>query len=104
MQRALKEKFCTQDPIRGEIEYLITKAFGQSFANSSVRPKRFVGKRVLVVGLGNTGADIAMDLVGHAREVYVSHRQGTYIVSISLAFLPFQLLFYVSVLHLFLCF
>lgn len=44
------------------------------------RPKGFEGKRVVVVGLGITGADISTSMVGYAKEVYVSHRTGAYIV------------------------
>lgn len=44
------------------------------------KPKRFEGKRVVVVGLGNSGADISTSLVGYAKVVYVSHRAGAYIV------------------------
>lgn len=44
-------------------------------------PELFKDKRVLVVGLGNTGADTATGLVGHASEIYLSYRHGSYIVS-----------------------
>lgn len=36
---------------------------------------------MVVVGLGNSGADISTSLVGYATEVFVSHRAGAYIVS-----------------------
>lgn len=36
----------------------------------------FAGKRVLVVGCGNSGADIAVDAVRHARSVDLSVRRG----------------------------
>ncbi|MBE3046414.1 hypothetical protein IMZ48_28555 [Candidatus Bathyarchaeota archaeon] len=32
------------------------------------------------MGLGNTGADIASTLVGHANRIYASHRSGSLIV------------------------
>jgi dimethylaniline monooxygenase (N-oxide forming) len=32
--------------------------------------------KVVVVGLSNTGADTATELVGHAKKIYVSHRAG----------------------------
>lgn len=44
-------------------------------------PEAFKGKNVLVVGLGNTGADAAVSLIGHANKIYSSHRHGTVIVS-----------------------
>lgn len=45
------------------------------------RPKQFAGKRVLVVGIGNTACEIALSLVGHASQVYQSYRRGRVIVS-----------------------
>lgn len=44
------------------------------------RPKDFEGCKVLVVGLGNTGADTASTLVGHAEKIYASHRAGALVV------------------------
>src|SRR6218665_1756303 len=40
----------------------------------------FAGKRVLVVGAGNSGCDIAVDAVHHARCVDISVRRGYYFV------------------------
>lgn len=42
------------------------------------RPEVFAGQRVLVVGCGNSGADIAVDAVRHARSVDLSVRRGYY--------------------------
>jgi hypothetical protein len=39
-------------------------------------PSVFAGQRVLVVGCGNSGADIAVDAVRHARSVDLSLRRG----------------------------
>lgn len=55
--------------------------FGTFFANAQFSPENFTGKKVLVFGLGNTGADTATSLVGYASEIYVSHREGALIVS-----------------------
>ncbi|MBA3981401.1 MAG: monooxygenase [Alcanivorax sp.] len=41
-------------------------------------PEAFDGQRVLVVGCGNSGADIAVDAVHHARSVDLSVRRGYY--------------------------
>src|SRR5690606_32706109 len=41
-------------------------------------PERFKGKRVLLVGCGNSGADIAVDAVHHAASVDISLRRGYY--------------------------
>jgi cation diffusion facilitator CzcD-associated flavoprotein CzcO len=47
----------------------------------SYRPEQWAGKRVLVVGFGNTAADIAGVLVNTAKKVYLSHRRGAIVVS-----------------------
>jgi indole-3-pyruvate monooxygenase len=51
---------------------------------------RFVGQRVLVVGAGNSGAEIAVDLLGAAREVTVAVRVGVNAVPLSLLGVPIQ--------------
>lgn len=43
-------------------------------------PTVFAGKRVLVVGAGNSGCDIAVDAVHHARSVDLSVRRGYHFV------------------------
>jgi dimethylaniline monooxygenase (N-oxide forming) len=45
------------------------------------RPEAFTGKKVVVLGLGNTGSDIADILVGHASSIYISHSHGAIVVS-----------------------
>lgn len=40
--------------------------------------REFEGKRVLIVGLGNTGADIACDAAKSAQATYISVRRGYY--------------------------
>ena len=45
-------------------------------------PEPYEGKKVVVVGLGNTGGDTAVSLVGTAAKVYGSHRSGTRIVGV----------------------
>lgn len=44
------------------------------------RPDQFWGKRVLVVGCGNSACDIAVDAVHHANSVDISVRRGYYFV------------------------
>ena len=39
-------------------------------------PKEFDGKRVLIVGAGNSGVDIASDAATHASQAYLSVRRG----------------------------
>lgn len=44
------------------------------------RPQVFAGKRVLVVGAGNSGCDVVVDAVHHARSVDISVRRGYHFV------------------------
>lgn len=43
-------------------------------------PSQFDGKRVLVVGAGNSGCDIAVDAIHHGKSVDLSMRRGYYFV------------------------
>ncbi|MCL1593615.1 MAG: NAD(P)-binding domain-containing protein [Actinomycetia bacterium] len=43
-------------------------------------PDRFIGKNVVVVGLGNTGADIACELSWHATAVTLAARSGAHVL------------------------
>lgn len=53
------------------------------------RPGLFKGKRVLVVGLGNTGADTIECLREYASKVYISHAHGAYIVCSYMAYVSY---------------
>lgn len=44
------------------------------------RPEEFAGKRVLIIGLGNSGADIACDAARYAAQAYVSVRRGYHFI------------------------
>ncbi|XP_055275625.1 dimethylaniline monooxygenase [N-oxide-forming] 4 isoform X1 [Moschus berezovskii] len=44
-------------------------------------PAGFQGKRVLVIGLGNTGGDIAVELSRTAAQVLLSTRTGTWVIN-----------------------
>jgi cation diffusion facilitator CzcD-associated flavoprotein CzcO len=57
-----------------------------SIANRFRRPKEFDNKTVVVVGLANTGCDIAVELCGIAKKVYLSHRSGSRIVRVHSSF------------------
>lgn len=46
------------------------------------KPWEFAGKRVMVVGFGNTAADTATALANVAKTVYIAHRNGARIVSL----------------------
>lgn len=43
-------------------------------------PDVFEGRRVLVVGIGNSGADIASEAVGHAASIFLSTRRGAHVI------------------------
>ncbi|WP_319824625.1 flavin-containing monooxygenase [Thalassovita sp.] len=43
-------------------------------------PRQFTGKRVLVVGAGNSGCDIAVDAIHHGTSCDISMRRGYYFV------------------------
>ncbi|XP_038047313.1 flavin-containing monooxygenase 5-like [Patiria miniata] len=45
------------------------------------RPEEFEGKRVVVVGIGNSGADAATDISRLASQVYLSTERGAWITS-----------------------
>ncbi|MEL6407795.1 MAG: NAD(P)-binding domain-containing protein [Chloroflexota bacterium] len=43
-------------------------------------PEPYMGKHVVVVGIGNSGVDIAVDIARVAKNVYLSTRSGAYII------------------------
>ncbi|GMQ94350.1 MAG: NAD(P)-binding domain-containing protein [Acidimicrobiia bacterium] len=54
---------------------------GQTMHAQTYRtPDRFIGKDVVVVGIGNTGADIASELSWHASSVTLSTRSGAHVL------------------------
>ncbi|XP_051003672.1 dimethylaniline monooxygenase [N-oxide-forming] 4 [Acomys russatus] len=60
----------------------IHKFKGQIIHSQEYRvPDAFRGKRILVVGLGNTGGDIAVELSGTASQVFLSTRTGSWVLS-----------------------
>lgn len=54
------------------------------------RPAPFVGRRVLVVGVGNSGGEIGSELAGAGAEVTMSVRSGANVVPLRIAGLPVQ--------------
>ncbi|EDM09395.1 flavin containing monooxygenase 4, isoform CRA_a [Rattus norvegicus] len=60
----------------------IHKFKGQILHSQEYRiPDAFRGKRILVVGLGNTGGDVAVELSGIAAQVFLSTRTGAWVRS-----------------------
>jgi putative flavoprotein involved in K+ transport len=55
-------------------------------------PSPFVGRRVLVVGAGNSGAEIAAELAAHGIHTAISIRSGVTIVPLTVAGIPSQYL------------
>lgn len=54
---------------------------GELIHSSSYKhPEQLAGKRVLIIGAGNSGCDIAVDAVHHAESVDMSVRRGYYFV------------------------
>lgn len=70
-----------QDIFQGEIVH------SRNYKN----PQPFLGKKVLVIGMGNTGAEVALDLAEHEVEVYISVRSPITIVPRDLNGRPVQL-------------
>lgn len=62
--------FPGQDRFRGQILH----------THSYKRPADFVGKRVVVVGIGNSGGDVAVELSMVNPKVYLSTRRGAWVV------------------------
>jgi cation diffusion facilitator CzcD-associated flavoprotein CzcO len=56
------------------------------------RPDAFVGKRVLVVGVGNSGGEIGSELARAAAHVTMLVRTGAHVVPLSIAGVPIQYL------------
>ena len=42
------------------------------------KPEKYAGKRVVVLGAGPSGFDIAVELSGYASQVYLSHNHERY--------------------------
>ncbi|GFQ64902.1 dimethylaniline monooxygenase 5 [Trichonephila clavata] len=63
-------KFAGQEKFKGRIIH----------THSYKRPKGYDDKRVLVVGVGNSGGDVAVELSNIASQVYLSTRRGAWII------------------------
>lgn len=62
--------FPGQEKFKGEIIH----------THSYKRPDKFIGKRVVVVGIGNSGGDVAVELSMVNPKVYLSTRRGAWVV------------------------
>ncbi|XP_019601297.2 flavin-containing monooxygenase 2 [Rhinolophus sinicus] len=60
----------------------IEKFKGQYFHSRQYkRPEGFEGKHILVIGLGNSASDIAVELSKKAAQVFISTRNGSWVIS-----------------------
>ncbi|XP_034780333.2 flavin-containing monooxygenase 5-like [Acipenser ruthenus] len=60
----------------------IEKFGGQYFHSRDYKsPQEFQGKRVLVIGIGNSGSDIAVEMSGVAEQVFLSTRRGSWVLN-----------------------
>ncbi len=73
-----------QEAFRGRVVHSVTYK----------RPDPYTGRRVLVVGVGNSGAEIASELARAGSKVTVAVRSGANVVPLTLAGLPIQYLAY----------
>ncbi|XP_038650876.1 flavin-containing monooxygenase 5-like isoform X1 [Scyliorhinus canicula] len=44
-------------------------------------PLLFEGKRVVVIGIGNSGGDLAVEISRHAKQVFLSTRRGAWVIN-----------------------
>ena len=57
-----------------------TFAGQQMHSHAYTDESQLAGKRVVVLGMGNSAMDIAVDASYHARETYLAHRRGVHII------------------------
>ncbi|XP_072500695.1 flavin-containing monooxygenase 5 [Notamacropus eugenii] len=60
----------------------IEKFRGQYFHSRDYKdPQGFTGKRVIVIGIGNSGGDLAVEISHTAKQVFLSTRRGAWILN-----------------------
>ncbi|XP_029473612.1 dimethylaniline monooxygenase [N-oxide-forming] 5-like isoform X2 [Rhinatrema bivittatum] len=60
----------------------IEKFKGRYFHSREYKdPFEFHGKRIIVIGIGNSGGDLAVELSSVAKQVYLSTRRGAWVVN-----------------------
>ncbi|XP_075472896.1 flavin-containing monooxygenase 5-like [Ascaphus truei] len=60
----------------------IQKFKGQYFHSREYKnPQPFLDKRIIVIGIGNSGGDLAVELSSVAKQVYLSTRRGAWVVN-----------------------
>ncbi|KAG3255487.1 dimethylaniline monooxygenase [N-oxide-forming] 5, transcript variant X1 [Ictidomys tridecemlineatus] len=60
----------------------IEKFKGQYFHSRDYKnPEAFAGKRVIIIGIGNSGGDLAVEISHTAKQVFLSTRRGAWILN-----------------------
>ncbi|KAF0877861.1 flavin-containing monooxygenase 5 [Crocuta crocuta] len=60
----------------------IEKFKGQYFHSRDYKsPETFTGKRVIIIGIGNSGGDLAVEISHTAKQVFLSTRRGSWILN-----------------------
>lgn len=60
----------------------IEKFKGKYFHSRDYKnPAEFTGKRVIVIGIGNSGGDLAVEISHTAKQVFLSTRRGTWVLN-----------------------
>ncbi|KAM4641600.1 flavin-containing monooxygenase 5-like [Discoglossus pictus] len=74
----------------------INKFKGQYFHSREYKnPLPFQDKKVIVIGIGNSGGDMAVELSATAKQVYLSTRRGAWIVNrVGYGGIPYDILLY----------
>ncbi|XP_078489786.1 flavin-containing monooxygenase 5-like [Ciona intestinalis] len=59
------------------------ESFGGEYFHSHEyrKPHGFDGKRVLVIGVGNSGGDLAVEISRHAKQLFLSTRRGCWVLN-----------------------
>ncbi|XP_004646243.1 dimethylaniline monooxygenase [N-oxide-forming] 5 [Octodon degus] len=73
----------------------IEKFKGQYFHSRDYKnPNGFIGKRVVIIGIGNSGGDLAVEISHTAKQVFLSTRRGAWILNrVGSHGYPFDVLF-----------
>ncbi|XP_024430260.2 flavin-containing monooxygenase 5 isoform X1 [Desmodus rotundus] len=74
---------------------------GQYFHSRDYKsPESFTGKRVIIIGIGNSGGDLAVEISHVAKQVFLSTRRGAWILNrIADQGYPFDVLFHSRLKH-----
>jgi cation diffusion facilitator CzcD-associated flavoprotein CzcO len=80
------------NPLRPELDGIAGYRGQLLHARDYHRPEEVLGPRVLVVGVGNSGGEIASELATAGRSVDIAVRSGAHVVPLTLLGIPIQYL------------